>query len=184
MNHKAINSKRIIGISAYYHDSAAALIVDGEVISAAQEERFTRKKHDSSFPKHALKYCLKENKLTLKDIDHVVYYEKPLLTFERLLETYLGAAPRGCRSFIAAMQVWLKEKLFIKSEIKNQLITIQKELNEISSKSFKLPELLFSEHHLSHAASAFYPSPFEEAAILFNLEVISNCSFSTPSFLI
>ena len=166
MNHKAINSKRIIGISAYYHDSAAALIVDGEVISAAQEERFTRKKHDSSFPKHALKYCLKENKLTLKDIDHVVYYEKPLLTFERLLETYLGAAPRGCRSFIAAMQVWLKEKLFIKSEIKNQLITIQKELNEISSKSLKLPELLFSEHHLSHAASAFYPSPFKEAAIL------------------
>ena len=95
MNLKTTNPRRVIGISAYYHDSAAALIIDGEIISAVQEERFTRKKHDSSFPKEALKYCLKSNKLTLKDIDHVIYYEKPLITFERLLETYLGAAPRG-----------------------------------------------------------------------------------------
>ncbi len=159
-------SKKIIGISAYYHDSAAALIVDGEIISAVQEERFTRKKHDSSFPKEALEYCLRSNKLTLKDIDHIIYYEKPLLTFERLLETYLGVAPRGGRSFIAAMQVWLKEKLFLKTEIKNQLKDIQKELQDAAEESFELPELLFSEHHLSHAASAFYPSPFQEAAIL------------------
>ncbi len=160
------NSKKIIGISAYYHDSAAALIIDGEIISAVQEERFTRKKHDSSFPKEALKYCLAKNNLTLKDIDYVVYYEKPLLTFERLLETYIGAAPRGGRSFIAAMQVWLKEKLFLKTEIKNQLKEIQKKLQDPAEELFNLPELLFSEHHLSHAASAFYPSPFQEAAIL------------------
>ncbi len=161
-----VSGKKIIGLSCYYHDSAAALIIDGEIISAVQEERFTRKKHDSSFPKEALKYCLANNNLTLKDIDHVIYYEKPLLTFERLLETYLGAAPRGGRSFIAAMQVWLKEKLFLKSEIKTQLKDIQKDLQSNAEESFELPELLFSEHHLSHAASAFYPSPFQEAAIL------------------
>ncbi len=163
---KSINKKRVIGISAYYHDSSAALIINGEIISAVQEERFTRKKHDSSFPKEALKYCLKNNHLTLEDIDHVIYFEKPLLTFERLLETYLGAAPRGGRSFIIAMQIWIKEKLFLKTEIKNQLKDIQIELANTSEKSFNLPELLFSEHHLSHAASAFYPSPFQEAAIL------------------
>ena len=110
MNLQTTNPRRVIGISAYYHDSAAALIVNGEIISAVQEERFTRKKHDSNFPKNALKYCLENSHLTLQDIDHIIYYEKPLLTFERLLETYLGAAPRGGRSFIAAMQVWLKEK--------------------------------------------------------------------------
>ncbi|WP_413683856.1 carbamoyltransferase [Prochlorococcus sp. MIT 1011] len=158
--------KNIIGISAYYHDSAACLIVNGEIISAVQEERFTRKKHDSGFPKNAIKYCLENSNLTLNDIDNVIYYEKPLLTFERLLETYLGTAPRGCRSFIAAMQVWLKEKLFLKTEIKNQLKKIQIELTNTNEKSFELPPLLFSEHHLSHAASAFYPSPFEESAIL------------------
>ena len=119
-------SKKILGISCFYHDSAAALIIDDEIISAAQEERFTRRKHDSSFPKNAIRFCLEKNNLTLKDIDNVIYYEKPLLTFERLLETYLAVAPRGIRSFIAAMQVWLKEKLFLKSEIKNQLFKIQK----------------------------------------------------------
>ena len=112
---------RILGISAYYHDSAAALVVDGAVVAAAQEERFSRKKHDSRFPQHALRYCLESQGLSLGDLDAVVYYEKPLLTFERLLETYLGAAPRGGRSFVAAMQVWLKEKLFLKTEIKKQL---------------------------------------------------------------
>ena len=158
--------KRIIGISAYYHDSAACLIVDGEITSSVQEERFSRIKHDAKFPRNALKYCLINSNLTLKDIDLIIYYEKPLLTFERLLETYLGSAPRGGRSFIAAMQTWLKEKLFIKNEIKNQLKKIQSELSKSIDQSFELPKLLFSEHHLSHAASAFFPSPFEEAAIL------------------
>ena len=111
----------LLGISCFYHDSAAVLINEGEVISAVQEERFSRKKHDSSFPKNAIKYCLKTNNLDLSDIKKIVYYEKPLLTFERLLETYIGAAPRGCRSFIAAMQVWLKEKLFIKRQLKEKL---------------------------------------------------------------
>ena len=150
---------RILGISAYYHDSAAALVVDGEVVAAAQEERFTRKKHDARFPVNALRYCLDSQGLSLADIASVVYYEKPLLTFERLLETYLGAAPRGGRSFVAAMQVWLKEKLFLKSEIKKQLKALLPE-------GARLPELLFSEHHLSHAGAAFYPSPFEQAAVL------------------
>ena len=157
---------KIIGISAYYHDSAASLIIDGNIISAVQEERFTRKKHDSDFPRNSIKYCLKNNNLTLSDIDLVIYYEKPLLTFERLLETYLGVAPRGGRSFIAAMQVWLKEKLFLKPEIKNQLKILQEELTNSSFNKKLLPKLLFSEHHLSHAAAAFYPSPFDEAAIL------------------
>ena len=160
------NNKRILGLSCFYHDSAAALVIDGEIISAAQEERFTRIKHDSCFPRNAIKFCLQSNNLTLSDINSVIYYEKPLLTFERLLETYLGVAPRGGRSFIAAMQVWLKQKLFLKTEIKNQLIQIQKEFIEEANKPFVIPELLFSEHHLSHAASAFYPSPFKEAAIL------------------
>ena len=158
------NQKKIIGISAYYHDSAAALLIGGEIISAVQEERFTRKKYDSNFPFNAIKFCLNNNNLTLDDIDTVIYYEKPLLTFERLLETYLGAAPRGVRSFIAAMQVWLKEKLFLKSQIKKNLRDIQKQISERSDSD--LPQLLFSEHHLSHAASAFYPSPFNDAAIL------------------
>ena len=156
----------IIGISCYYHDSAAALIKNGNIISAVQEERFTRKKHDSSFPKNSIKYCLSNSGINLNEIQSIVYYEKPLLTFERLLETYIGCAPRGARSFIAAMQVWLKEKLFIKSQIKKELLLIQNQLSENKETNFELPELLFSEHHLSHAASAFYPSPFEEAVIL------------------
>lgn len=149
----------ILGVSAYYHDSAAALVVDGRVVAAAQEERFTRKKHDAAFPEHASNFCLTKAGLTLADLDAVVYYEKPLLTFERLLETYLGTAPRGGRSFVAAMQVWLKEKLFLKTEIKKQL-------RKLGEPGRALPELLFSEHHLSHAGAAFYPSPFESAAIL------------------
>jgi len=156
----------ILGISCFYHDSAACLIVNGEVISAAQEERFTRKKHDSSFPSKAIEFCLNNNNLNLENIDAVVYYEKPLLTFERLLETYLSVAPRGIRSFIAAMQVWLKEKLFIKSEIKKNLKYINNNLVKNCTKNGTLPKLYFSEHHLSHAASAFYPSPFKNAAIL------------------
>ncbi|WP_010314284.1 carbamoyltransferase [Synechococcus sp. CB0205] len=150
---------RILGISAYYHDSAAALLVDGEVVAAAQEERFSRKKHDARFPASAARYCLDSQGLALADIDAVVYYEKPLLTFERLLETYLGAAPRGGRSFVAAMQVWLKEKLFLKTELKKQVAAL-------GAPDAKQPELLFSEHHLSHAGAAFYPSPFEKAAVL------------------
>jgi len=154
----------ILGISCFYHDSAASLISDGEIISAVQEERFTRKKHDSSFPKNAINFCLKSNNLDLRDIKKIVYYEKPLLTFERLLETYLAVAPRGGRSFIAAMQVWLKEKLFLKSELKKNFEIIQKSL--VKDKEVNIPELLFAEHHQSHAAAAFYPSPFEEAVIL------------------
>ena len=110
----------ILGLSCYYHDSAAALIKNGEIIAAVQEERFTRKKHDASFPSNAIQYCLKSQCLKIEDLSEIVYYEKPLLTFERLLETYIGAAPRGGRSFIAAMQVWLKEKLFLKSQLKEK----------------------------------------------------------------
>ncbi len=154
----------ILGISCYYHDSAACLIKEGEIISAVQEERFTRKKHDSSFPYNAIKYCLETNQINIDNIDAIVYYEKPLLTFERLLETYLGTAPRGSRSFISAMQVWIKEKLFLKSNLKKEFCNLQKELT--SQKDPKLPKILYSEHHLSHAAAAFYPSPFEEAVIL------------------
>ena len=160
------SGKKILGISCFYHDSAASLIINSEIISAVQEERFSRKKHDSEFPSKSIKYILKKNNLTLNDIDCVIYYEKPLLTFERLLETYLGASPRGIRSFIAAMQVWLKERLFIKSEIKKKLLSIQDELSPNKSNDSKIPKLLFSEHHLSHAAAAFYPSPFKEAVIL------------------
>ncbi len=153
----------ILGLSCFYHDSAAALIKNGEIIAAAQEERFSRKKHDSSFPKNAILYCLKSQGISLSDVNQVVYYEKPLLTFERLLETYLGTAPRGGRSFISAMEVWLKEKLFLKTELKKNLKEIQA---SFESKANDFPDLLFSEHHLSHAAAAFYPSPFYESAIL------------------
>lgn len=158
----------VLGISAYYHDSAAALVVNGDVLAAAQEERFSRKKHDARFPAQAVRYCLESQGLTLADINSVVYYEKPLLTFERLLETYLGAAPRGGRSFIAAMQVWLKEKLFLKTELKKQLRAVAEAIAAANGleTSAELPELLFSEHHLSHAAAAFYPSPFEESVVL------------------
>jgi carbamoyltransferase len=151
---------RILGIAAYYHDSAAALIVDGEIIAAAQEERFSRKKHDAGFPGNAISYCLDEAGIGLSDVDHVVFYDKPLVKFERLLETYLAYAPKGFRSFVAAMPVWLKDKLFLKS-------TLKRELAELSGMAEKdLPALLFTEHHESHAASAFYPSPFEKAAVL------------------
>ena len=153
----------ILGLSCYYHDSASALLKNGEIVAAAQEERFSRKKHDSRFPKNAVSYCLKSQRINLSDIEEVVYYEKPLLTFERLLETYLGAAPRGGRSFVAAMQVWLKEKLFLKNELKKNLQEVQEIFD---SNSIQLPNLLFSEHHLSHAAAAFYPSPFEESVVL------------------
>ena len=159
-----MGERRIIGISCFYHDSAAALIIDGTVISAAQEERFTRIKNDSSFPKNALKFCLVQNGLKLDDINAIVYYEKPLLTFERLLETYLAVSPRGIRSFVTAMQVWIKKKLFLKNELKKRLNEINEEL--YPEQNLDLPELLFSEHHLSHAAAAFYPSPFECSAIL------------------
>ena len=154
----------ILGISCFYHDSAAALICNGEIISAVQEERFSRKKHDSRFPEKAIRYCLMSNNLDLRDIKSVVYYEKPLLTFERLLETYLAVAPRGVRSFVTSMQVWLKQKLFLKAELKKKLKFIQSEI--IKNKEIFIPEILFAEHHQSHAASAFYPSPFEEAVIL------------------
>ena len=148
----------ILGISAYYHDSAAALLIDGRVVSAAQEERFSRRKHDPSFPSHAIRSCLDQAGLNISDLDSPDY-EKPLLTFERLLETYIGASPRGGRSFVAAMQTWLKEKLFLKR-------TIQKNLQTIAGAGSTIPPLLFSEHHLSHAAAAFLPSPFESAAVL------------------
>ena len=154
----------ILGLSCYYHDSAVALIKNGEIVLAVQEERFSRKKHDSRFPINAVRYCLKSQNIDLRDIDLIVYYEKPLLTFERLLETYLAAAPRGLRSFIAAMQVWLKEKLFLKSELNRRFKSLQKEL--IPNIKPHNPKFLFSEHHLSHAAAAFYPSPFDESVIL------------------
>ncbi|KGG00239.1 MULTISPECIES: carbamoyltransferase family protein [Prochlorococcus] len=157
-------STYIIGISCFYHDSAAALIKDGEIVSAVQEERFTRKKHDSGFPINAIRYCLNSHNINLKDVSNIVYYEKPLLTFERLLETYIGVAPRGMRSFIAAMQVWIKEKIFLKSELKKKFKSLQKELCPLDD--FDMPKFLFAEHHQSHAAAAFYPSKFSESAIL------------------
>ena len=156
--------KYILGISCYYHDSAVALIHNGEIISALQEERFSRKKHDSRFPKNSIKYCLTSNGIDLRNIENIVYYEKPLLTFERLLETYIGTAPRGMRSFITAMQVWLKQKLFLKSDLINKFKSIQKEL--VPDRKPFVPVIQFSEHHLSHASAAFYPSPFDDAAIL------------------
>src|SRR6516165_4979859 len=149
---------RVLGISAFYHDSAAALVADGHIVAAAQEERFTRKKHDAGFPEHAIRYCLAEGGIELGEIDAVVFYDKPFLKFERLLETYLAFAPRGFRSFQMAMPLWLKEKLFQKSLLKGELKKF--------AQSFDVNRLLFCEHHLSHAASAFYPSPFEDAAVL------------------
>lgn len=148
---------RILGISAFYHDSAAALIVDGRIAAAAQEERFTRVKHDARFPVNAIQSCLSSEGISLHDIDHVVFYEKPLPKFERLLETYLAFAPRGFRSFRMALPVWLKGKLFQRSLLEKELRTIDASWNG---------SLLFAEHHQSHAASAFFPSPFESAAIL------------------
>ena len=150
----------ILGVSAFYHDSAACLIYDGEITAAAQEERFTRKKHDSKFPHHAISYCIKEAGISSSDISHVVFYEKPFIKFERLLETYLAFVPKGFRSFASSMPLWIKEKLFQKSILINEL---SKSLGDNISWGERL---LFSEHHLSHAASAFYPSPFESAAVL------------------
>ena len=150
---------KILGISAFYHDSAASILVDGKIIAAAQEERFTRKKHDPSYPFNAVEFVLKFSKLSLKDIDYIVFYEKPFLKFERLLETYLAFAPRGFQSFSKAMPIWLRDKLFQKKMLMDEL--------KRHDKSFDQREKLrFSEHHLSHAASAFYPSPFKDAIIL------------------
>ncbi|MBF0419694.1 MAG: carbamoyltransferase [Magnetococcales bacterium] len=150
---------RILGISAYYHDSAAALVRDGAVVAAAQEERFTRIKHDPSFPVHAVRYCLDAAGVPLSKIDHVVFYDKPFLKFERLLETYLAFAPRGFTSFRMAILVWVKEKLFLKKMLLQELRRLDDAFSDES-------RLLFAEHHQSHAASAFFPSPFAEAAVL------------------
>lgn len=150
----------ILGVSAYYHDSAAALIVDGKIVAAAQEERFSRKKHDAGFPEHAIRYCLREADVRIDQLTHAVFYDKPLLKFERLLETYLAYAPKGFHSFLMAMPVWLKEKLLLKSVLKKELRALY------DDKEAPLPQLLFTEHHQSHAASAFFPSPFEKAAVL------------------
>jgi carbamoyltransferase len=149
---------KVLGISAFYHDSAVALVADGTIVAAAQEERFTRRKHDAAFPHKALAWSLSEAGCTLSDVDYVVFYEKPFLKFERLLETYLAFAPRGFRSFRKALPVWLKEKLFQKNVLRKALTQ--------HDAAFDEAKLMFSEHHLSHAASAFYPSPFTEAAVL------------------
>ena len=155
-----MSNKIILGISAYYHDSAAALVQGGDIVAAAQEERFTRKKHDPGFPSHAIGYCLEEAGIVLSDVDYIVFYDKPLVKFERLLETYLAYAPSGFRSFLSAMPVWLKEKLYLKSVLKKELATLGE------CKTSNLPKLLFTEHHQAHAASAFFPSPFEKAAVM------------------
>ena len=152
--------KKILGISAYYHDSAAALIDAGRIVAAAQEERFTRKKHDAGFPKNAIKYCLREANCNLADIDYIVFYDKPLVKFERLLETYLAYAPQNVRSFMSAIPVWLKEKLYLKKTLKREFSALA------GIKERELPSLMFTEHHQSHAASAFFPSPFEKAAVI------------------
>lgn len=149
----------ILGISAFYHDSAAALIKNGEILAAAQEERFTRIKHDPAFPSNAVKFCLDHSGVTLDKVDAIVFYDKPLLKFERLLETYYGFSPRGLKSFLTSIPVWLKEKMFLKR-------MLHEELEKIGNYDKRKAKLLFPEHHLSHAASAYYPAPFEDAAIL------------------
>ena len=143
----------ILGISAFYHDSAAAIIIDGKIVAAAQEERFTRKKHDSSYPFNAIEFVLNYTNLKLNQLDFIVFYEKPFLKFERLLETYLAFAPSGFKSFCSSMPIWLREKLFQKKMIFNKLKTHDNSFNDVN-------KIYFSEHHLSHAASAFYPSAF------------------------
>jgi len=169
--------KRILGISAYYHDSAATLVVDGKIIAAAQEERFSRQKHDPRFPEKSIQYCLSEGQCKLEDLDAVIFYDKPMLKFERLLETYLAVAPKGFLSFLKAMPIWLKEKLYLKAILRielRKLIHWQRAIDNNSSvdeeieldKKPKTPKLLFSEHHQSHAASAFFPSPYDKAVIL------------------
>src|SRR2546425_2943544 len=150
----------ILGISAFYHDSAACVVRDGTILAAAQEERFTRKKHDPGFPSHAIRYCLREANCTVKDLRSIVFYDKPLVKFERLLETYLSFAPRGRRSFVVALPIWLKEKLFLKALLRKELAALA------GVKTSALPPLLFTEHHEAHAASAFFPSPFRTAAVL------------------
>ena len=149
---------KILGISAFYHDAAACIVVDGEIIAAVQEERFTRKKHDSSFPINSINYCLSQSKMVPNDIDYIVFYEKPFLKFERLIETYLAYAPKGFKSFAISLPIWLKEKVF-------QKMVLIDMLNDTLGGDWE-EKLLFSEHHLSHAASAFFPSPFERAAVL------------------
>jgi carbamoyltransferase len=151
----------ILGISAYYHDSAACLVRDGEIIAAAQEERFTRKKHDAGFPHHAVRYCLREGGIGVKDLRYIAFYDKPLLKFERLLETYLAFVPKGIGSFLKAMPVWLNEKLFQKTMLQREFLKLDDGLTRRD-----VPQILFGEHHESHAASAFYPSPFDTAAVL------------------
>jgi carbamoyltransferase len=151
---------KVLGLSAYYHDSAAALVIDGKIAGAAQEERFSRKKHDARFPRHAINNCLDQAGLRIQDLDTIVFYEKPLITFERLLETYLAYAPKGLRSFLMAMPVWLKEKLYLKAVLKKELAALG------NCKRQNLPPLLFTEHHQAHAAAAFFPSPFERSAVL------------------
>ena len=148
----------ILGVSAFYHDSAAALIIDGKIIAAAQEERFTRKKHDPAYPAHAIDYCLNEAGLTIDQVDYIAFYDKPFLKFERLLETYVALAPKGFQSFRMSMPIWLREKLFLKD-------VLIKEIKKVD-KNFDYSKLMFGEHHFSHAASAFYASPFEEAVVL------------------
>jgi carbamoyltransferase len=150
---------RILGLSAFYHDSAAALIDDGRIVAAAQEERFSRRKHDARFPGHAVRYCLGEAGIGIGDVDRVVFYDKPFLKFERLVETYLSFAPRGFKSFRMAIPLWLREKLYLKD-------LLRKEVRSLQGGSRWNGEILFSEHHLSHAASAFFPSPFEQAIVL------------------
>ena len=149
----------ILGISAFYHDSAACILEDGKIIAAAQEERFTRKKHDASFPIKSINLCLKEAKISHSEIDYVVFYDKPFLKFERLLETYMAFAPKGFKSFSLSMPIWLREKLFQKKFLFDQLKRNDQSFNEIE-------KISFSEHHFSHAASAFYPPPFKDAIIL------------------
>jgi carbamoyltransferase len=151
----------ILGLSSYYHDSAACLVEDGLILAAAQEERFTRRKHDPAFPTHAVRYCLAQAGIGIKDLKYIVFYDKPLIKFERLIETYVGFAPRGIQSFLAAMPVWLKEKLLLRNVLKNELLSCADGLQKSD-----LPELLFGEHHESHAASAFFASPYQKAGIL------------------
>jgi carbamoyltransferase len=151
----------ILGISAYYHDSAACLVRDGEIVAAAQEERFTRKKHDPGFPLQAVRYCLREGGIGVKDLKYIAFYDKPLLKFERLLETYVGFAPKGIGSFLKAMPVWMQDKLFLKTMLQREFVAVEDGLSKHT-----VPPFLFGEHHESHAASAFYPSPFDTAAVL------------------
>jgi len=165
---------RILGISALYHDSAAALIENGEITAAAQEERFTRIKHDERFPENAITYCLEAAKTDMSCIDFVAFYDKPFLKFERLLETYVSFAPRGFQSFSMAMPVWLREKLFQKD-------LLRKKFKQFDSGFDWQNKLLFAEHHQSHAASAFYPSPFDDAVVLTMDALVSGRQHQSPS---